>query len=83
MQMRHAGGTVVGVYVLASTGTARARSHTPRGSPLAHSIRFELYILYLCTWSRVGGISLNFAAERGVAGVLQRGVVRCLLLDCS
>ena len=27
--MRHAGGTVVGVYVLASTGTARARSHTP------------------------------------------------------
>ena len=44
--MRHAGGTVVGVHVLASTGTARARSHTPRGSPLAHSILIELYILY-------------------------------------
>ena len=43
MQMRHAGGAVVGVYVLASTGTARARSHTPRGLPPAHSILFDLY----------------------------------------
>ena len=53
MQMRHAGGTVVGVYVLASTGTARAHSHTP----ISH------------THSRVASISSPVTIEHALSQV--------------
>ena len=51
-----------------------------------YHLRIPLYLICILVslYLVEGGRDLlNFVAERGVAGVLQRGVVRALLLDCS